>query len=190
MLGPRFLILLGGLLLPGPTAWAGPEAPASTTQNVPRSILWSNIFGLGLPHPPRYAARSIAVGYERVLSPTTSMALDVRLNQFGGTWGENLQPVGLMGVGFQPHFFPMASAPLGPYIAPFACLGIGTFYQNDAPFDAGGLETGITLGWSWLLRRQIHVRVGGGLAVIYMPDYYETIIAGGFVGDLRVGWLY
>ena len=157
--------------------------------------VWFNGFGFTTPNA-RLLSGYMALGYEAITSDTQSWGIDLRRDSYGGTLGSNKNNVVFFGVGFSVSYYPMGRAPNGFYVSPHGSIGYGSFITRDEVMqrnvlhDAGGLEVGITAGYSWTVMKWLQLRAGLGANAIYLPDYDETIVAGGLSGDLRVGYVF
>lgn len=159
--------------------------------------VWFNGFGLTTPSSARMLSSYMAVGYEAVMNDMRSWGVDFRRDAYGGTFtGNNSNPVVFFGVGMSLGYYPFGKAPNGFYIIPHGSVGFGSFitYSQEAErnilHDVGGLELGVTTGYSWQVWKRMQVRAGLGTTMIYLPDMDHLILAGGLTGDLRIGYIF
>ena len=170
--------------------WSAPRERGRNLQHddgFDHVVFWNPIYLIG---------SVLAVGYEKRLTPNTTMLSAVRLQyrsyrEFDGTH----TTVSAAGIILQPHYYFRPKAPRGPYVAPFGeyvHFRLTNSASPSATYDT--LEAGATLGWSWMISRvNIKFGLGGGY---YFFNYVGANSAsvnrqgGAIAGDLDFGFAF
>jgi hypothetical protein len=88
---------------------------------------------------------TLALGFERVIGPHWSIALEPQLSADSESAGTlKASAVGL-GLALRPHFYFLEQAPSGPYIAPFGSVG----YARATIEPGGGEPKTVVSGTGW-----------------------------------------
>lgn len=97
---------------------------------------------------------TLALGFERVLGPQWSLAIEPQLSaQSESAGGLQASAVGVA-LALRPHFYFLQQAPSGPYIAPFGSVGYARatiesgFGQPKQVVSGTTLGVGAGVGWS------------------------------------------
>jgi hypothetical protein len=110
---------------------------------------------------------TLSLGYERVLDPRWSVALESQFSaQSQSAGGVNVKAVGAA-LAVRPHFYFLQQAPSGPYIAPFASVGYSRvtfdfppgFPQADDKVSATLWAVGAGVGWSLVVNARAVFKV-------------------------------
>ena len=124
----------------------------------------------------------VGVGYQRTFAPWISGQITVSYYQ---PWTQNINFLGLSGDAnkggdlrgaisrARVFFYPMASAPVGLWISPFAQAGVGWGLRNDERRAGPVWAAGASVGYSGIVGRS--VLIGGGLGAQY---HYASIPGG------------
>jgi hypothetical protein len=110
---------------------------------------------------------TLSLGYERVLDPRWSVALESQFSaQSQSSGGVNVSAVAAA-LAVRPHFYFLQQAPSGPYIAPFASVGYSRvtfdfppgFPQADDKVSATLWAVGAGVGWSLVVNARAVFKV-------------------------------
>jgi hypothetical protein len=136
-----------------------------------------------------------SLGYERVLSPYLSFAIEGMYlhDQSNGVTGTGV------GAGVVPHLYLLGRAPSGLYLAPALRIAAVSAEGLDASGTGTGYSLGATTGWSWIWG-PVNLKLGIGaayfdmVAVARTSDGTDQASVGahgiGLTGDLSFGFAF
>jgi hypothetical protein len=83
---------------------------------------------------PAVDRNTLALGFERVVAPQWSIALEPQLSAESGGAGGAKWSTMAAALALRPHFYFLQQAPSGPYVAPYAAVG---YYRVRIEFPPG-----------------------------------------------------
>jgi HEAT repeat protein len=152
---------------PAPTSAStlGPAAPSSTVAPASQLDLRINLTPQDVAERPNHVylelwsaldKSTLSLGYERVIDPRWSVAVESQLSaQSQSAGGVSVSAVAAA-LAVRPHYYFLQQAPSGPYIAPFGSVGYSRvtfdfpsgFPQMDDKVTGTVWAVGAGVGWS------------------------------------------
>jgi hypothetical protein len=112
-------------------------------------------------------ANTLAVGFERVLGPRWSVALEPEFSAESQSSGGAKASAVSVALAVRPHFYFLQQAPSGPYIAPFGAVGYSRvtfefppmFPQANDKVSGTVWSVGVGVGWSLVVNARAVFKV-------------------------------
>jgi hypothetical protein len=110
---------------------------------------------------------TLAVGFERVLGPRWSVALEPQFSAESQSSGGVKASAVSVALAVRPHFYFLQQAPSGPYVAPFGAVGYARatfdfppdFPQADDKVSGTVWAVGVGVGWSLVVNARAVFKV-------------------------------
>ena len=136
----------------------------------------------------------IGLGYERVLANWVSLRFEA---QYTRNWFSK-DDIWALGGTVRPFFFLTRAAPSGLYVSPLATLAYSEGHNSAASAHGAGWAAGGTIGYSWLIRRLVNIRVGGGVQYVSIEVTGQSATSTARIGasglwpavDLSLGFVF
>lgn len=155
---------------------AGPAATSSTPAASSQLDLRINLTAQDVAERPNHVylelwsaldASTLSLGYERVLDPRWTLALESQFSaQSQSLGGASISAV-TAGLAVRPHYYFLQQAPSGPFVAPFASLAYSRvtfdappeFPQGDDKVSSTLWAVGVGVGWSLVVNARAVFKV-------------------------------